>query len=90
MKHTIVLSLTAMLWTSCLFGQARTDAEERYKMKTGRLHPEAERRLEDAKKAAERKRSMEANEHRDAAGDSRSCSCACRRSSNERAMRNSS
>ncbi|HUS08628.1 MAG TPA: hypothetical protein VMZ52_20145 [Bryobacteraceae bacterium] len=100
MKHPITLSLFAILWTSCLLGQAHTDAEERFKMKTGRLHPNAERRLEERKqaecnqianagerrnRASQRSGSTEINE----GGDAGACPCSCRNST-DRVMRNSS
>jgi hypothetical protein len=79
MKYAISFFLSGMLWKSCLFGQARTDAEERYRIKTGRLHPDAERRLQEAKKTTKRSPTIEGNErrnkHDEAAGDSAYCSC---------------
>src|SRR3954451_18850238 len=92
MKHRLLITLAVSLLTPMLFAQTRTDAEERYKMKTGRLHPAAERRLEENQKAAERSktvvfRSLDQNQdgaisHQEwrntSARDAAACcSCAC-------------
>jgi len=91
MKHRLLITLAVSLMTPMLFAQTRTDAEERYKMKTGRLHPSVERRLEEQRKAAERSRAVEfrsLDKNQDgaisdqewrstSARDAACCACAC-------------